>query len=137
MKTEAKLFYGIGAFILLIFVIYTVATMQDGRGIEPVGVACLLLTAGLLFMCGFFFALSGKKSDPRPDDNPDGEIHEVEGDFGFFAPHSWWPLILAFGCALVMFGTAIGWWTLVFAMPVLVIGVIGWTFEFFRGEDSI
>lgn len=137
MKTEARLFYGIGIFILLMFAIYTFFTMRDARGIEPVGVAGLLLTAGLCFMCGFFFSLSGKTSDPRPDDDPDGEISDIEGDFGFFAPHSWWPLILGFGCALLMFGVATGWWIVIIGMPVLVIGAIGWTFEFFRGEKSV
>ncbi|MBC9957592.1 cytochrome c oxidase subunit 4 [Yimella sp. cx-51] len=137
MKTEARLFYGVGIFITLVFLLYTFWTMNDVRGIEPVGVAALLLTAGLFFMCGFFLSWSGKKSDPRPDDDPDGEISEIEGDFGFFAPHSWWPLILGFACALLMFGAAVGWWFVIFSVPVLLIAVIGWTFEFFRGENSV
>lgn len=137
MKTESRLFYGIGAFILVMSVVYTVATSNSSRGLEPVGVACLLLTAGLCLMCGFFFAWSGKKSDPRPDDDLDGEIDDIEGDFGFFAPHSWWPLLLAGACALLMFGVAVGWWFVIISMPLLVLAVIGWTFEFFRGENSV
>lgn len=136
MKTEGRLFNGLGLFMLIVMVIYTISTMNSAHGIEPVGVVGLLLSAGLCFMCGFFFRITGEKSDPRPDDDLEGEISDVEGDFGFFAPHSWWPLALAGSCALLMFGAAVGWWIVIISMPLLMIAVVGWTFEFFRGENS-
>ncbi|NHN55959.1 cytochrome c oxidase subunit 4 [Calidifontibacter sp. DB0510] len=137
MKTEAKLFVFIGLFAVTMAVIYGIFTAQSPQGLEPVGLVALILTAGLGIMCGFFFWWTGRKTDLRPDDDPDGDIAAIEGDYGFFSPHSWWPLFLGAACGLVMFGAAVGWWLVILAMPLLVLAVIGWTFEYFKGEDAI
>lgn len=137
MKTSAKIFNLIGVFVLMMSVIYTIATMNSAKGVEPAGVTTLFLTAGLCFMVGFFFKITDSKVDAGPEDDLDGEISDIEGDFGFYAPHSWWPLVLGFGCAVTMFAVSIGWWAVIWTIPLLLIGVVGWTFEFFRGEKSV
>ena len=38
---------------------------------------------------------------------------------------------------LVALGLAVGWWLLICAVPFLLISILGWTFEFFRGEKAI
>lgn len=133
MKTEVRIFGIIAVFFLIVGIIYAFAT---GGG-EPVGIVCLLLTAGFSAICGGFMWVTGRKLDPRPDDNPDGEISDIQGDYGFFSPHSWWPITLAGGCALLSFGAAVGWWWIFFAIPLLLIGVVGWTFEYFKGPHSV
>ena len=30
-----------------------------------------------------------------PEDNPDAEIYDGAGEYGFFSPHSWWPMPVA------------------------------------------
>lgn len=133
MKAETRLFLILSAFFAVVAAIYGYFTHGD----EPVGLVALALTAGFAAMCGGFIGWTARKLDPRPDDNPEGEISDIEGDFGFFSPHSWWPIMLAAGCGLVSFGAAVGWWWIYFSIPVLLIGVVGWTFEYFKGEHAV
>lgn len=133
MKVEYKLFSILFSFSLIMAVIYGVFTHWH----EPVGVVGLFLTAGLCLMIAFFLWFTGRKIDLRPDDNPDALISDVEGDFGFFSPHSWWPLFLGLSGAIVFLGLAVGWWMVIIGMPLLALSAIGWVFEYFRGEEAI
>lgn len=133
MRVESKLFMILAAFYIVVGLLY--GFWSEWK--EPVGVVALLLTAGLSLMIGGFLGWTGHKLDPRPDDNLEGEISEIEGDFGFFAPYSWWPLFLAGAAALLFLGVAIGWWLVILAVPLVGLATVGWTFEFFRGENAI
>ncbi len=55
---------------------------------------------------------------------------------GFFSPHSWQPLSLAIGGALAFLGIIFGWWLLYFASPIILVGLFGWVFEYYRGENQ-
>ena len=133
MKVEYKLFSILFSFSLIMALIYGYFT----RWHEPVGVVGLFLTAGLCLMIAFFLWFTGRKIDLRPDDNPDALISDVEGDFGFFSPHSWWPLFLGLSGAIVFLGLAVGWWMVIIGLPLLALSAIGWVFEYFRGEEAI
>ena len=85
MKTESLFFALIAVFGAVMGPIYGFATDWN----EPVGVVGLLLAAALGAMVAFYLWMTGKRIGYRPDDNPDGEIHEIEGDYGAFAPYSW------------------------------------------------
>nr|WP_279671939.1 cytochrome c oxidase subunit 4 [Flexivirga meconopsidis] len=114
-------------------IIYGVFTKWE----EPVGTVALFLTAGLCIMIGGFLWWTGRKIDLRPDDDPLGEISDIEGDYGFFSPHSWWPLFLGASGALMFLGLAVGWWLVMLAVPFVAVSAIGWVFEYFHGEHSI
>ena len=72
-----------------------------------------------------------------PEDDPAAPISAAEGEYGFFSPHSWWPLPLAAGAALMFLGLAVGWWLLIIGSVVGGMALIGWTFEYFRGENAV
>ncbi len=133
MKVEYKLFAVLFVFSAVMGVIYGIFTHWH----EPVGVVGLFLTGGLALMIAFFFWWTGRKTDLRPDDDPDGEISSVEGEFGFFSPHSWWPLFLGASGAIVFLGLAVGWWLVILGIPLLALSAVGWVFEYFRGEEAI
>ncbi|MFD6363608.1 cytochrome c oxidase subunit 4, partial [Streptomyces roseolus] len=57
-------------------------------------------------------------------------------EVGFFAPHSWQPLSLALGGALAFLSVAMGWWIMYFSAPLILVGIWGWVFEFYRGENQ-
>jgi uncharacterized membrane protein len=41
-------------------------------------------------------------------------------------------------CAAVVFlGLAVGWWLVIIGMFLASLAVIGWTFEYFRGEHAV
>ncbi|WP_372594615.1 cytochrome c oxidase subunit 4 [Actinotalea sp.] len=100
---------------------------------EAVGLGALLLCAGLAGMIAFYLAIAGRRSGPIPEDNPYAEVADGAGEQGTFAPWSWWPLVLALGCALSFAALAIGWWFLVLGAAVGIVGLIGWVFEYSRG----
>lgn len=133
MKVEFRLFAVIGVFFALVGIIYGLVTGWD----EPVGVFGLLLCAGVAALIGFFLWETGRKLGARPEDDPSGQISDAEGEYGFFSPHSWWPLILAASAAVVFLGLAVGWWVVVIGMFLSTFAVIGWTFEYFRGEQAV
>lgn len=139
MKAEAKLFAFCAVFFLVEMFIYGFwSQSQYGNFLwEPVGIVGFLLAFGLSAMISGFCWWTGRKIDLRPDDNPDGEIDEIEGNYGFFSPYSWWPLFLGGAGALVFLGLAIGWWLVIMGIPLLALAACGWVFEYFRGEDAI
>lgn len=133
MKVESWLF-GAGTFMFgplgLIYGYFT-------HWREPAGAVALFLTAGLSALVGLFLWWTGRKLDPRPEDDPLAPISAAEGEYGFFSPHSWWPLGLAASAAVVFLGLAVGWWLFIIGMGLASLAIIGWTFEYFRGENAV
>lgn len=136
MKVEAKLFLYLVAFFVIVAGIYTFWTINADRG-EWVGMVGLWLTASMCAMIAWYLNKSGKTVDFRPDDDPEGEIADHQGPYGFFSPYSWWPLWLGLSAAAVFAGVAIGWWMVLIAAPFLAIATVGWVFEYFHGEKAI
>jgi len=133
MRVESKLFAWIGGFFTVVGLIY--GTVAHWR--EPVGPFGLLLCAGLSALIGFYLWWTGRKLDPRPEDDPLALISVAEGEYGFFSPHSWWPLALAAAAAVVFLGLAVGWWLFIIGVALATLATIGWTFEYFRGENAV
>jgi Cytochrome c oxidase subunit IV len=104
---------------------------------DPTGTAALTLSFGLSLLVSFYLLFTARRlPGPRPEDRVDAEITEGAGELGFFAPHSWWPLVAGVGAASVALAVAVGWWFVYVTVPVLLIGVIGFVFEFYHGEHS-
>ena len=132
MKNESRVFFVPGAFFLLVAIVYGFLTDFQ----ELVGFPAILLSAGLALMIAFYFRMLEKRHGERPEDRADGEVSDQPGDQGLYAPWSWWPLVLAFGCALGFVALAAGWWVMVPAAIVATIGLVGWVFEFSTGRFS-
>ncbi len=137
MKIETKLFAYLVPFFVLMTVVYAFFTSIGVHGTEWVGIVGLALTALLCTFIAFYLWHTGSKLDLRPDDNPDGEIADQAGEYGFFSPHSWWPLALGAGAAFVFLGVAVGWWMVIIGVPFAGLALVGWVFEYFRGEHAI
>jgi len=131
VKVEYKLFIFLTPFFALIGVVYGLWS-----GWEPVGSAALLLTAGLSGMIGAYLALTAKRIDARPEDDPDGLIEQGAGDQGVYAPWSWWPLAIAAAAAIVFLGLAVGWWLVYVGFALSAVALVGWVFEFSRGQHA-
>jgi hypothetical protein len=133
MRAEVKLFALLVPFFALMLAVYAYFTRLD----EWVGIIGFLLTMMFcVFIAGYLW-LSGRKLDLRPEDNLEGEISDQSGDYGHFAPYSWQPLWLGLAISVATLGVAVGWWLVVVSAPFLVIAIVGWTFEFFRGEKAV
>ena len=132
MKIESGVFLLPGFFLLGMSFIYGWLTDFD----EWVGFPAILLSAGVAFMIGIYFRMLQKRHGERPEDREDGEIAELAGEQGMYAPWSWWPIVLAAGAAMLFLSLAVGWWLLVPAVMVGVVGLVGWVFEFSTGRHA-
>lgn len=134
MKVEMKLFLYLVPFFALLAVLYAYFTSPT----EWVGVVALTLTGTMCAFIAGYVALTARTIDERPEDNLVGEISDLSGDYGHFAPYSWWPLWVGLSLCTAVLGIGMhAWWLFVIAVPFLIISVVGWTFEFFRGERAV
>ncbi|WNB87513.1 cytochrome c oxidase subunit 4 [Cellulomonas sp. ATA003] len=131
MKTESRTFLYMTPWFLLVAVVYALWS-----GFEPVGSLALLLTAGLSLMIGAYFAALVRRIDARPEDDPNGDIEQGAGDQGVFSPWSWWPLAIAAAAAVVFLGLAVGWWLVYVGSALGMLALVGWVFEFSRGQHA-
>lgn len=130
MKIEANVFLLPGVFFLLVGIVYGFLT--DFK--ELVGFPAILLSAGLAFMVAIYFRMLAKRHGDRAEDTLDADIADLPGDQGLYAPWSWWPFVVALGAALAFVAMAVGWWIMVPAGIIGVIGLLGWVFEFSTGR---
>lgn len=134
MKVEARIFLIVAAFCWIVAIMYGVWTDQAQGKVEPVGVAALILSGGLMGVAGSFFWFVSRRIDPRPEDRNDAEIAEGAGDLGFFSPGSYWPIGIA--AAATVMGLALAFvqvWLLVTGFVGLLIAVGGLLFEYYIG----
>ena len=129
MKIQGKMFLGFGAFILASAIVYGFWSK------EPTGTTALFLAFALCTMIGFYLAFTARRADTGAQDRDDADVADDAGELGFFSPHSWQPLSLGAGGALAFLGIIFGWWLLFFSLPVILFGVWGWVFEYYRGEN--
>ncbi|MEV7444275.1 cytochrome c oxidase subunit 4 [Streptomyces sp. NPDC091204] len=130
MKIQGKMFLWLSFFILIMAVVYGVWSK------ETVGTTALFLAFGLSVMIGYYLAFTAKRVDEMAQDNLEADVADEAGELGFFSPHSWQPLSLAVGGALAFMGVIFGWWLMYFSAPIIVIGLWGWVYEYYRGENA-
>lgn len=132
MKIEAWGFLLLGIFFIPVAIVYGFMVNWN----EHVGYLAMLLVSGLCLMIGVYLWYTGKRVGPRPEDRLDAEVHEGSGEQGHFSPWSWWPLVLGLGAALGFLGLAVGWWVVFIAAGLTVIALIGWVYEYSRGDHA-
>jgi hypothetical protein len=129
VKIQGKLFIWLSAFILVVAIVYGVWSK------EAAGTTALFLAFALAIMIGFYLSFTARRVDAMAMDNKEADVADEAGEVGFFSPYSWQPFSLAVGGALAFLGIAIGWWLLYFAAPMVLVGLYGWVFEYYRGES--
>jgi len=130
VKVEGMLFALGAAFYTVVTLAYWFITH------EIVGTTALTLTAALALLIGFYMLYTGSRVGVRPEDRNDGEIDEADPDYGFFSPHSWWPLPVALGAATTAVGLVFTAWLACLGVFILMFGVIGLVFEYYRVDHA-
>lgn len=135
MRTTQKMMFILVAFYVIVGTGYTIWTSNYETGIEWVGVVTLFLMAVFTAFVGFYLGVENKpfKNQLLPEDRLDAEIADADEELGFFAPWSWWPLVLAVVVGVALIGVSVGWWLVFFAFPLVLVGIVGWVFEHYRG----
>lgn len=137
MRIEARLFEIITGFFLLAAIAYGVLTaVFEPGGLEWAGTTALVLSAGLSLIIGTFFRFVARRLDTRPEDYEDADIADGAGELGFFAPHSWWPILIALAFSVAAVGAALWLPWLIAAGIVMVLGAVcGLVFEYYVGPE--
>jgi hypothetical protein len=100
---------------------------------DEIGTTALVMTGGLAFLVAFYVLYTNKRLDGLPEDRANAEVDEADPEYGFYSPHSWWPLPVGFAAMLIALGFIFAAWLVVLGVSVLMIAVIGWLFEYYRG----
>jgi hypothetical protein len=138
MHLEARLFEFIAAFFVFVTVLYAVLTAIFATGgVEWAGTTALSLTSGLALIVATFLRFVARRIDTRPEDYEGAEISDGAGELGFFAPHSWWPILVALSGSVTAVGMAL-WlpWLIVAGVVFILASVAGLVFEYYVGPEK-
>ncbi|RGE18058.1 cytochrome c oxidase subunit 4 [Leucobacter sp. wl10] len=137
MKSNIVIFEILTAYFVLVGGIYTFWNIAENGYIEWAGSIAIILSGALSGFIAFYLALTQKKQGGvLVEDREDSDIDDGDPELGDFSPWSWWPILLAFGASIVVLGLCIGFnfWLSFLTLPILVIGVVGWVYEYYRGN---
>jgi hypothetical protein len=145
MRVNVILFWTIAGFFALATAVYAFWTSIDGAsriadshvpvGPEWAGTIALGLTAILGAFIAFYLGRVRKEQNGElPEDRLDANIDDGDAELGFFSPWSWWPILLAGAAALAFLGLAVGPWITFNAVPLALVCLIGWVYEYYRGN---
>ena len=147
MRTNANLFWILGGFFLLAAVVYAVWTLQwnvyelgdhyadTARSAQPewVGTVGMGLSAVLSFFLAFYISRThAAQGGEQPQDVETANIDDGDPEMGHFSPWSWWPFVLSIGLGFTFLGLAVGIWLSFIGVPLAVISIIGWNYEYYR-----
>ncbi|MCU1439435.1 MAG: cytochrome c oxidase subunit [Rhodoglobus sp.] len=142
MGTNAKLFWILAGFFFLADAAYIVWSLlvssnpaaSNPPAIEWVGTVAIGLTGLLSVLIAFYLTrIHSSQGGELPEDRLDANIDDGDAEQGHFSPWSWWPLMVGSGVALTFLGLAIGPWVSFIGVAVVVVSLVGWTYEYYRG----
>jgi hypothetical protein len=135
MKTNINVMWVLTAYFVILTIVYTVWALIDTNEVEWVGTIAIGLSAGLSGFIGYYLQLVKKNQGGElPEDRLDAEIDEGDPELGHFSPWSWWPVTMAFGLGIVFLGISVGFWVAMYAVPLVLVALVGWVYEHYRGN---
>ncbi|WP_439563844.1 cytochrome c oxidase subunit 4 [Microcella sp.] len=135
MKTTINLFWVLTGFFALLTVVYVVWAIIDTGQVEWVGAIAIGLSMILsAFIAAYLQLVFRNQGGELAEDRLDADIDDGEAEQGFFSPWSWWPVALAGGAALVFLGLSISFWIVAYAVPLALLALVGWVYEYYRGN---
>ncbi len=135
MKTNIVIVSIIGVFFFAIGAVYMAMSTQTYGHPEWAGSLAILLSGVLMVFIGFYLWLVDRSAGGTlAQDSPTADIDDDDPELGEFSPWSWWPIMLAGAAACVMVGLCVGFWFAYFTVPLLLVAVVGWVYEYYRGH---
>jgi hypothetical protein len=123
MKIEGFVFAFIGVFLGACAVVYWFLSK------DPTGTTALAISFGLGALIGGYLLFTARRMEPRPQDLPDAEVADGEGEIGHFSPGSYFPFFIAASAAALLLGIQFGIWLAVIGAVIMLGSVIGLLFE--------
>ena len=137
MKSNIVIFGILTVYLAVLATAYTVWNYIEHSRIEWAGTTMILLSGGLTgFIAVYLWLVQKKSGGIFVEDRLDSDIDDADPEIGDFSPWSWWPIVLAGSLALVVLGLALGgsFWVAFFAAPLVLIAIVGWVYEAYRGN---
>jgi len=148
MRSSVFIWWMLSAFFLLTSVVYlgwNIVEHGDAaaageipwvRVVEWTGLLPLVFTTIMSAMIAFFIQKwhASQKGVELAADRLDADIDDEDPEMGEFSPWSWWPLALAGAAALGALALAVGTFLVPFAAGLLLVSLVGWTYEYYRGN---
>jgi hypothetical protein len=134
MKTNIVVLWVLAVYFYVLTAVYTVWAIIDTGVVEWIGSIAIGLSGILASFIAFYLQVQLRnQGGVLPEDRLDADIDDGDPELGFYSPWSWWPVMLAAGAAIAFFGFAVGIWVAFYAIPVALIALVGWTYEYYRG----
>jgi hypothetical protein len=138
MKANINLFWILAAYCVVADIAYIIWSLVDkthGGVIEWVGTIGIGL-AGILaaFIAFYVSRVHAAQGAELPEDRLDANIDDGDAEQGFFSPWSWWPIMLSASLALMFLGLAVGVWISFIGAALVLISLVGWIYEYYRGN---
>jgi hypothetical protein len=134
MKTNIVVLWVLAVYFFILTAVYTVWSLIDTAEVEWIGTIAIGLSGVLAVFIAFYLQIQLKnQGGVLPEDRLEADIDEGDPEIGFYSPWSWWPLMLAAGAAVAMLGMSVGFWVALYAIPIVLISLIGWSYEYYRG----
>ncbi|MEP6480413.1 MAG: cytochrome c oxidase subunit 4 [Rhodoglobus sp.] len=143
MGTNARLFWILAGFFFFADAVYITWSLltsaepasQIAPKVEWVGTVAIGLTGVLSTLIGFYLTRIHRSQAglELPEDRLDANIDDGDAEQGHFSPWSWWPVTLGAGAALTFLGVAIGPWIAFIGASILIVALVGWVYEYYRG----
>jgi hypothetical protein len=134
MRANKNLFWILAVFCVLLAGVYIFWSIIDTGRIEWVGALGIglagMLAAFLAFYLGRVYSAQG---GDLPEDRLDSDIDDGDPEMGFYSPWSWWPVILAGSASLMLLGFAVGTWITFIGVALVLVAIVGWVYEYYRG----
>jgi len=135
MRANINLFWIIAIFFFVADAAYTIWSLLYFGQWEPVGTVSIGLTGVFGVFIAFYLSRTfAAQGGALPEDRTDANIEDGDAELGHFSPWSWWPIILAASAAVIFLGVAAGMWIVPIGLSIGVIALIGWTYEYYRGN---
>jgi hypothetical protein len=134
MRANKNLFWILAVFCVLLAGVYVFWHIIDQGNVEWVGALGIglagMLSAFLAFYLGRVYSAQG---GDLPEDRLDSDIDDGDPEMGFYSPWSWWPVILAGSASLMLLGFAVGTWITFIGVALVLVAIVGWVYEYYRG----
>lgn len=137
MKAQVRILLVMAAYFVIATAAYGYWSVSyfDGE-LEVIGTAAMALLAIMSVFIAFYLNMNDRRTATLPEDRGDADISDDAGEVGFYSPWSWWPLMLGISGALAFSSLAVGWWLFFIALPIAIVSVAGFVFEYSRGAHA-
>lgn len=137
MRANIIILSVIAAFFFVASAVYTVWVIAAQGQIEWAGTLAMALTGVLSAFIAFYLWLVHRgQGGEILSDVHDAEIDDEDPELGHFSPWSWWPIGLAGALAIVFLGLAGPYFLMPIGAGLLVVMLVGWVYEYYRGSFS-